>query len=76
MLVNFIFKGVNKYTIVSPVPAFVVDNAIEKLSHLSHTNHRRAGYAFFDGQSTGKIKSATASSTARKEKFIVKNTPR
>ena len=76
MLVNFIFKRVNKYTIVSPELTFVSDRILKQLSqsHFScdfDTARRRESV-----YSSGKINSETAVRIARNEKLIAENKPR
>ena len=76
MLVNFIFKRVNKYTIVSPELTFVSDRILKQLSQSHFSCDFDATRRCKSVYSSGKINSETAVRIARNEKLIAENKPR
>lgn len=76
MLVNFIFKRVNKYTIVSPELTFVSDRILKQLSQSHFSCDFDAARRRESVYRSGKINSETAVRIARNEKLIAENKPR
>lgn len=76
MLVNFIFKWVNKYTIVSPELTFVSDRILKQLSQSHFSCDFDAARRCKSVYSSGKINSEAAVRIARNEKLIAENKPR